>query len=646
MAPPTGPRASSHASRSSLRGTRGGGVGKRRGTPRTDRDGDISMDSASAGNPPTGSTAHSTRGNRGSKGGRGARSSTRLAQNVRNFVSEQDGTVRNVKSHPNKVTLKIHGLKDSKAASNSDGGLRSLLDFLERKSSKDRPIALGRGVIRGDHVWLKVNPADAPHLLRLNGFTYAGATLTIEETSDPIPGPGNQSIDGPEPKPSETKDKLLAVLASRYNVEQKLLDLSALGADQTLITMGAFETKALAEKSFKALMRLTATNYHNAAEKEASIQAVTIANNDIHDVGEVYTLATTLPRLRRLDLSGNKLEDMSKLSKWRHEFRRLEELHMVGNPVASSQQYPAQVIDWFPSLQILDGHRVRSPEEAAEALKAWFPTPLPCLPSNLRDGGNNVASTFLRGFFTMYDHDRPALALQFYDDDSAFSLMTSTTEPAERSYHNYSRNLESIGLRNPSAHQRLFTGSNLIAELWARLPATRHPSLDLTEEWQIDCHTFPSLADPTGQGLAMGLAINVYSRFEEIDPTQQLPGTRKFSRSFILGPSKPGAPHPYRVISDELTLRAWEPQQTPPVVVQAPAAVAPVPTPAVAVQPPILDDATRAQMIEELSRQTGMTAEYSRLCLAGAADWNFDLALKSFQEKRGELPPEAFARPA
>lgn len=143
MAPPTGPRASSHGSRPSLRGTRGGGVGKRRGTPRTDRDGDVSMDTVSPDNPPSGSAAHSGRGSRASKGGRGGRSSTRLAQNVRNFVSEQDGTVRNVKQ-PNKVTLKIRGLKDSKAASNPDGGLRSLLDFLERKSSKERPITLGR----------------------------------------------------------------------------------------------------------------------------------------------------------------------------------------------------------------------------------------------------------------------------------------------------------------------------------------------------------------------------------------------------------------------------------------------------------------------------------------------------------------------
>jgi nuclear RNA export factor len=494
-------------------------------------------------------------------------------------------------------------------------------------------------------VWLKVNEADAPLLLRLNGFSYAGAPLTIEETSDPIPGQNGQSStpDVPGPNSSETKDKLLAVLSSRYNAEQKLLDLSALGADQTLFSLGAFQSKALAEKSFKALMSLADTRYDSPAEKEAGIQAVTIANNDIHDVYEVFVLAQTFPHLRRLDLSGNKLEDMSKISKWRHEFRRVEEIHAFGNPVANLPNYPTQMVEWFPSLQVLDGRQVRTPEEAAQAFKSWFPTPFPRLPSNLRDGGNNVATTFLRGFFTTYDHDRISLARQFYDDDSAFSINTGA-EPAPNAYDNFSRNLETIGVRGPTTQQRLFTGSNLIAEFWARLPATRHPSLDLADAWQVDCHTFPGLAEPSGQGLAMGLAITVYGRFEEVDPTRQLPGTRHFSRSFILGPSKPGAPHPYRVISDELSLQAWAPQQqqTPTVAVQAPTVVAPVPTPAVAAQPPVLDDTLRAQMIEELCRQTGMTPEYSRLCLAGAADWNFDLALRSFHEKRGELPPEAF----
>ncbi|KAL2132289.1 hypothetical protein VTI74DRAFT_3976 [Chaetomium olivicolor] len=655
MAPPRG--RARLGDPASSRATRGGGISKRK--PRTDRDGDVSMGSATVTNPPTGPSAPSVRGRTG-RGGRGARASSRLAQTVRNYVTDQDGTSRSSKSHFNKTTLKVHGLKDSKAASNPDGGLRSLLDFLERKASKEKPITLGRGVIHGDHVWIKVNQADAPHVLRLNGYTYAGAPLVIEETTEPWPGQDKTSANASDGKPSDTKQKLLAVLASRYNPEQRLLDLSALGADPTLNEMGSFSSRSLAEKSFKALLVIASSQYKDAAQKEEAIQAVSLANNDIQDVGEIFTLAHTLPRLHRLDLSGNKLENFSKISKWRHEFRRLEELHLTGNPIVTLTNYPADVVEWFPSLQILDGHRVRTPQEAADALRAWYPTPLPKLPSNIRDGENNVASTFIRGFFSLYDHDRLSLVTQFYDSDSCFSINSaaeSLSDPASKSYIKYLRNIDTLGVRSASTQQRLFTGGS-IRDFWSMLPATRHPSLDQSDEWLIDCHTFPNLADPSGQGPAMGMIINVRSRFEEVDSTTQAAGIRTFSRTFILGPSMPGAPHPYRVVTDELTLGDWTSQEAttvgPPAAIPAPAAVSaapvvpvPVPVAPVAVAaPPAIDDATRAQMIQELSRQTGMNAQYSELCLAGLANWNFDLALQSFHEKKGELPAEAFVAPA
>lgn len=491
-------------------------------------------------------------------------------------------------------------------------------------------------------MWLKVNPDDAPDLLRLNGYTYAGAVLTIEETRDPIPGSLPAAHDSAD-KPSEIKDKLTAVLGSRYNAQQKLLDLSALAADPTLLAMGAFESKPLAEKSFKALMRITATTYDNPAKIADAIQAVSLANNDILDVSEVFTLGPTLPRLRRLDLGNNKLQDFSKLSKWRHELRRLEELHLVGNPLTNQPNYPNQVIEAFPYLQILDGRRIRTQEEATASLAAWFPTPLPCLPSNLRDGENNVASTFLRGFFTLYDHNRTDLARQFYDDESLFSVNVASSVAAS-AYTSFSRNLQTMGTRGPALQQRLFSGGNVIAELWNRLPATQHPSMDQAIEWQIDCHTFPNLADPTGQGAAMGLAIDVSSRFEELDPAKPTSGIRSFFRSFILGPSKPGAPHPFRVVSDKLTVRDWTPQETnvaaPPPAVQAAVPVAPAPA---ASSPAILTEEQQAWMIQEVARRTGMNAEYSRLCLTGAANWNLELALQVFEEKKADLPPEAFS---
>ncbi|KXX79744.1 mRNA export factor MEX67 [Madurella mycetomatis] len=364
MAPPSG------RGRGAPRGARrprAGGVTKRRSTPMTDKDGDILMDSEPA-NAPTGPSGNRGRG-RGRGHGRGAardvQTFTRLAQNINYHLDSQDSK----KPQFDKTTMKILGLKGSKAAGNPDGGLRSLLDFLERKASRDKRITLGRGIIAGDYVWVKVNKDDAPHLLRLNGYTFAGAELAIQETSDPMPTADSTNS---RTATAETKQKLLSVLASRYNAEQKLLDLSALGADQTLGSMGTFGSQALAEKSFKALVHLAGSEYKDPEVKREAIQAVSLARNEIQDVDQVFTLAKSLPHLRRLDLSGNKLENLSKLSKWRDEFRFLEELHLSGNPVTSQPNYATELFKWFPCLQNLDGQLKFAADRVAQddSLKA------------------------------------------------------------------------------------------------------------------------------------------------------------------------------------------------------------------------------------------------------------------------------------
>lgn len=173
----------------------------------------------------------------------------------------------------------------------------------------------------------------------------------------------------PSTTANDTKRMLLAVLADRYDAEKKLLDLSALGADQTLSNLGTFGSQALAEKSFKALVYLAGSEYTDPREKKEAIQAVSLARNEIRDVAQVFSLAKSLPDLRRLDLSGNALESFANLSQWRFEFRYLEELHLTGNPLTNQPDYAAEVVSWYPCLQILDGHQVRTPEESAQANK-------------------------------------------------------------------------------------------------------------------------------------------------------------------------------------------------------------------------------------------------------------------------------------
>ncbi|KAK5652582.1 hypothetical protein OQA88_10343 [Cercophora sp. LCS_1] len=641
---PTGPRGGGGTRTVPPRGPRRGGISKNRGPVRTDRDGDISMDAPGGAAGPTRGGRGGVRGGRGSRDGqaRGSRQSSRIAQNINNYA-ERGALKEGSKAHfrQPRTTMKVTHLGQSKASNNADGGKKSLVDFIERKV-KGKAVRIGKRFMVGDTLWISVHPDDVKEISQLDGYTHAGAPLSIVTTEEPMPE-GDSSIISQEAV--ATKEKLDAVLSTRYFPEQRLLNLSALGADETLSQMGTFNSQSVAEKAFKALLVIASAKYKNAAEKQEAIQAVSIASNDIEDVQQVFTLAHSLPGLKRLDLSNNKLDSLPKIAKWQGRFKHLEELHLTGNPIMQQADYVPELLKWFPSLQNLNGQQVRTPEEAAAALRALEPIPFPQYPSNIRDGENNIASEFLSCFFTMYDDDRGRLAAEFYDQDSWFSLSVIPNSGRThnfKAYMKYSRDIQSLGPRTSGVVQRLFTGGSLIADLWKALPATRHPSVTETNRWIVDCHTFPHLADPTGQGFAMGLFISVHGQFEEADPANGLFGTRTFSRVFVLAPSKPmpPPPHPYRVISDQLTLHDWVPSPKP---TETPASVVPAPIPATVEPAPVLpDDVMKAQLIQEISKRTGMTAEYSEMCLTGLANWDFEMALQVFEEKKALLPANAF----
>jgi len=101
---------------------------------------------APAGSGQNGGAAQGRGGIRGGRAGKGrgsTRASSRIADNVKNYVGGRN-SVATSKAHFSKVTLKVHGFRESKAAGNEDGGRRSLLDFLERKASKDKKVTIGK----------------------------------------------------------------------------------------------------------------------------------------------------------------------------------------------------------------------------------------------------------------------------------------------------------------------------------------------------------------------------------------------------------------------------------------------------------------------------------------------------------------------
>ena len=143
-APPRGPRNTSP----SVRGGGRGGIQKRRagtGPVRVDKDGDLVMDAATAADrrkpgkgrleSPAPSKPHgSGRGSGGPVRGTNI-GAQKTQQAILRGLGAQQANVLESRIITGGTSLRIDGLNSSKAASNPDGGLESLLAFLERKAS-------------------------------------------------------------------------------------------------------------------------------------------------------------------------------------------------------------------------------------------------------------------------------------------------------------------------------------------------------------------------------------------------------------------------------------------------------------------------------------------------------------------------------
>jgi nuclear RNA export factor len=482
----------------------------------------------------------------------------------------------------------------------------------------------------GDYVYIGANEEDAEEIIKLNSFTFAGASLEITRVDDV---PEKPAVDSEYTQ--ALRAQLQAILSTRYLGDTKLLKLDFLASDKELVELGMFETPDRALKTFKGLMHICDNLFKTEKDKREAIESISLASNNIDNVTQVETVATTFPDLKNLDMSGNQIGSMQGLERWKGKFRHLETLFMTGNPVETADpNYQATLLEWFPKLQIVNGNQLRTAAQIAEKEAASRPKPIPQTGPDFRDVGG-VGENFLLEFFACFDNDRPGLVSRYYDEDSQFSVsidshsVRSADAPAPMPWGNYiklSRNLTKITHQNARV-QRLFKGGNTIGEAWKTLPPTRHP--DIKQEiskYIMDCHPMPGLMDPNGQNPVGvdGLIIAVHGEFEEHDATTNTTGKRSFSRTFLLGPAKPGRGL-IRVVSDMLSLRAYSSLPN----VFAPAV------------PEVTTASPHQAMIAELSKQTGMTPEYSEMCLT-QVNWEFDKALAIFNEKKASASVVSF----
>lgn len=499
---------------------------------------------------------------------------------------------------------------------------------------------------------VSIRPELLERMLKMNGFSFAGAPLTIEKYGDNAmtdqPLISDIAQNGSSSSAADTKFKLTAILTKRYYQDTKLLNLSMLGDDPELMSMGIFNSTSTESKFFPALMKVWDMNFNTPARREA-VESVSLADNQLASISVVTTLAQTFPDLKNLDLSNNTFKDAQAIIAWRWKFRDLEFLDLSGNPFSADPSFKDTMLKWYPKLRYLNNTEVRTAEDVAAQKK----TPIPVQAPYFQDE-SQIGENFIKAFFAGYDNNRNDLLNGFYDNNSTFSLNVNSTAPRAQQtetagwdpYIKKSRNLLKIN-HLPARMSRAYQGVEKIRELWNSLPPTRHLDISIhPEEWLIECYPIPGLPDPSGQsGTGVGgLLIMVHGKFEELSTGKV--ELRSFDRTFILGPG--GGAGGIRVVNDILCLRAYGgheawtmdtqpvPQPAPRGAqpVQPPQPVAPHAAPAGYGMPaPEKPDAQvqQEQLVMQMSAKTNMTLQYSEMALSGNG-WNMEAALKNFEE--------------
>ncbi|KAI6250487.1 mRNA export factor mex67 [Erysiphe necator] len=652
------------SSSSSSRGTARGGIKKRRnGTTRVDKDGDLLMDTFTPGLGIGGNEKkrRSERGNIQLPISSRSRGSTRLkGESKVGGIRSQQAILRGPRdSQPIFLeTLEVIGLKSSKASSHPDGGLESLLGFLERRASglnakSNMAVKIKKSWQVGDTVYITASKQDIAQILKLDNVLFAGATLSIKP-HDQSRKKDEEKNEGISAEARSLREELREFLASRYNAQHKLLDLSRLGTDPRLQALGLFKDGVKNEKKlFNAIMAICEGLFKTCQDKQDAITSISLTDNSLSSLNDISTLAQTFPDIKNLDLSRNKIPNLKALDAWQWKFRSLEILIIEDNPIESNHpNLKTDLMKRYPRLHTINNLRVRSLEEVSSIIAAieHAKNPIPIAGPIFHDL-DRVGETFIRYFIPNYDNDRVALATSAYDAESTFSLSINMLAPRDKDnvvsapnwheYVKYSRNLSKV-IYLPSRMNRLFTGAQSIQNIWTSLPKTKHPDIELeNNKYLFEGHKLPGVPDPTGQSPmgVTGIIITMHGEFQELGKSAtDCVQLRSFSRTFILGPGLPGGPA-IRVISDLLMLRPWAPLVSPVTV-----SISNISNQVHVTSAPISAKAIEEQqelIAQKFMEHTGMTLQYCLLCLQ-QAEWDVQKANELFNQKKASLPADAF----
>ncbi|MBE3045239.1 hypothetical protein IMZ48_22340, partial [Candidatus Bathyarchaeota archaeon] len=143
--------------------------------------------------------------------------------------------------------------------------------------------------VKTDSVHVGAWKDDSEELLKLNGFNFAGATLSVSLNEE------NAAATETSSQAQMLREHLQSILSNRYIGGSKLLKLDALSVDPAISETGLLESSVRAEKMFRALMRVCDDLFKTRKDKVEAIESISVANNNIDNLNQISVLAETFP---------------------------------------------------------------------------------------------------------------------------------------------------------------------------------------------------------------------------------------------------------------------------------------------------------------------------------------------------------------
>ncbi|XP_034474938.1 nuclear RNA export factor 1-like [Drosophila innubila] len=422
----------------------------------------------------------------------------------------------------------------------------------------------------------------------------------------------------------ELKAKMKMVMAKRYNIETKALDLSRFHADPDLqpIFCPLF------------LLSVMCVALDIICENIPDVEAINLNDNELHTIEAFKGVEKRLPHLKILYLGDNKIPTLINLFIFCR--LRLVELVLRNNPCSLRYKNPVQFVRQlrrkFPALIKLDGEALMPQESVV------LPTTKASFMCNI--DGAEVLRQFLEQYFNIFDSGNRQPLLDAYHDHALLSMSMPSMTQAGRldSFWKFNRNLRRTrNIERGEGYMRLLKiGRLACVSTLDEWPRTLHERCSFTVDLTM-CNPQMMVFTVTGLFKELTGATDALQSYE----------LRYFVRTFVVVPQNAGFCIRNETIfitsaTVEQTHEFERSQTTNPSLNSLQCQSAAVAT---NVNISSLSDETKMQMVQNLSTQSQMNLDWSHKCLE-ETNWDFNQAIYVFEKlfKENKIPPEAFIK--